>query len=203
MNKMRLTRLVMQLGLAATVVLGSQLPRTAHAATRQVLVRWELSDEQDVVGYRVHVGLRPGIYDMAVDVESFNVDPQAVASTTVSGIDEFVTYYFAITAVDAAGQESQVSNEIALVAASCAPSACDDGNPCTVDACASAVCGHAPVANGSVCNDLDPLTSNDMCMIGVCAGTVAPPPSPDPTPTPTPEPSPAPGKGRGKGKPRK
>src|SRR5262245_10763791 len=173
MHKKRLTRLVMQLGIAATVVLGAQLPRTAHAATRQVLVRWELSDEQDVVGYRVHVGLRPGIYDMAVDVESFNVDPQAVASTTVSGIDEFVTYYFAITAVDAAGQESRVSNEIALPAASCAPNACDDGNPCTVDACSSDVCGYAPVANGSVCDDLDPLTSNDMCMTGVCVGTVA------------------------------
>ncbi len=188
----RLTRLLLYFGVVTTI-LGAQVPGPAHAATRQVLVRWRLSSEEDVVRYRVHVGVRPGIYEMTVDVETFDVDALAVASTAVGGIDELVTYYFAISAVDAAGQESPVSNEIALAAASCAPGLCDDGNPCTVDACASDMCGHAPVADGSVCDDLDPLTSNDRCMVGVCAG-VLPPPEPAPAPSP--------GKGKGK-KPRK
>ncbi len=201
MHSKRLPRLLLHVVVIAAIVLGA-LPRAAHAATRQARVRWQLSSEQDVVRYRLHVGLRPGIYEMAVEVESCDVDALAVAATTVTGIDEFVTYYFAISAVDAAGQESTLSNEIALSAATCAPGRCDDGNPCTVDACANDMCGHAPAVDGSVCDDLDPLTSNDMCFAGRCAGLVPPPPEPTPEPVPTPEPAPAPGKGKGK-KPRR
>ena len=200
MHRTRLPRHFLTIALLAAAVLGAQQPRPAHAATRQVLVRWQLSSEPDVVGYRVHMGVRPGIYEIALDVESFDVDALAVASTTVLGIEEFVTYYFAVSAVDAAGQESPVSNEIALSAATCAPGICDDRNPCTVDACADDMCGHAPVADGSMCDDLDPLTSNDMCMAGRCAGALPPPP--DPTPEPAPDPAPTPGKGKGK-KPRR
>ena len=195
MHRDRLTRLS-QIVFVAAFALAAQLPSPALAATRQVLVRWQLSSEEDVVGYRVHVGLRPGIYEMVVDVESFTVEPLAVASTMVSGVDEFVTYYFAISAVDAAGQESPVSNEIALAAASCAPGICDDRNPCTVDACANDMCGYAPVVDGSVCDDLDPLTTNDMCVAGRCAGVIPPPPAPAPAPEPAPSPSPGKGKGR-------
>jgi hypothetical protein len=195
MKRTRFTRLLLQIGLVAAAALGAQLPCAAHAATRQALVRWQVSSEQDVVRYRLHVGLRSGIYETAVEVESFDLDASGVASTTLTGIDEFVTYYFAVSAVDAAGQESLVSNEIALGAASCAPGFCDDRNACTVDACAQNVCGYAPVADGSVCDDRDPLTTNDACRAGVCAGVVPPPP-----PDPTPDPTPAPGPGRGKGK---
>ncbi len=48
---------------------------------------------------------------------------------------------------------------------------CDDGNPCTVDACVAqtGVCAHTPV-NGSVCNDGEPCTTADRCVLGACVG---------------------------------
>ncbi len=55
----------------------------------------------------------------------------------------------------------------------CLPSAvttCDDGNPCTTDACDMATgCTHT--ANTSACDDGDPCTLADTCTQTVCEGT--------------------------------
>jgi len=50
---------------------------------------------------------------------------------------------------------------------------CDDGDPCTVDTCASARgCEHAP-APGEPCDDGDESTSDDVCdERGLCAGSL-------------------------------
>jgi hypothetical protein len=45
---------------------------------------------------------------------------------------------------------------------------CDDGNPCTQDACNSGVCQGNPVANGSACPDDGNVCTNDVCSAGVC-----------------------------------
>ncbi len=49
---------------------------------------------------------------------------------------------------------------------------CNDGNPCTIDACTAAdgTCTHAPASNVA-CADGDPCTATDTCTAGVCAGT--------------------------------
>ena len=65
---------------------------------------------------------------------------------------------------------------------------CDDGNPCTDDACHANVCDHP--TNESACDDGDGCTSQDVCSGGVCAGIVIPdcggagPPGPPPSDPP-------------------
>ncbi|MHC4063147.1 MAG: hypothetical protein ACYSUI_01395 [Planctomycetota bacterium] len=51
---------------------------------------------------------------------------------------------------------------------------CDDGNPCTDDVCGiDQICTHA--ANNAGCDDGDSCTTVDVCMAGVCVGTVLDP----------------------------
>jgi hypothetical protein len=47
---------------------------------------------------------------------------------------------------------------------------CDDGNPCTQDACLAAArtCDHRPVQNGTPCQDGNACTREDFCRDGVC-----------------------------------
>lgn len=50
--------------------------------------------------------------------------------------------------------------------------ACDDGDPCTTDACDPAVgCIAPPVADGTACEDGDPCTVDGACQAGACAST--------------------------------
>lgn len=46
---------------------------------------------------------------------------------------------------------------------------CDDGNPCTDDACIVGQCVHTD--NSVPCDDSDPCTTNDICVTGSCRGT--------------------------------
>jgi hypothetical protein len=57
-----------------------------------------------LTGYTVHVGTAPGSYSQHIDVGN-------VTSFTVNGLNDGTTYYFAITAHDAAGNVSGFSNE--------------------------------------------------------------------------------------------
>lgn len=47
--------------------------------------------------------------------------------------------------------------------------ACDDGNPCTTDACMDAKCIHTALANGTACPDDGNVCTSDACSAGVCA----------------------------------
>lgn len=57
------------------------------------------------------------------------------------------------------------------------PKVCNDHNPCTNESCDPAT-GNCkwddPEANGAPCDDGDDLTENDVCIDGVCAGTLNP-----------------------------
>ncbi len=74
-------------------------------------------------------------------------------------------------ASDTQGSDTQVSDttpaDTASDAVSCPPS-CDDGNPCTSDACdqASGTCTHTPTAGS--CDDGNACTSGDQCDAGKC-----------------------------------
>ena len=47
---------------------------------------------------------------------------------------------------------------------------CNDNNSCTTDLCQGGVCTHAPVANGTSCNDGNLCTQTDTCQSGSCTG---------------------------------
>jgi hypothetical protein len=52
--------------------------------------------------------------------------------------------------------------------------ACDDGNSCTTDSCDQTLgCRHAPVADGTVCDDHSPCTVGDHCVAGTCTGQLS------------------------------
>ena len=52
------------------------------------------------------------------------------------------------------------------------PAGCDDGNPCSADACdvATGVCGHTAIGAAAPCDDADACTSKDTCTGLTCAG---------------------------------
>lgn len=76
---------------------------TAHAA--QVTVAWDANSDPGVIGYRVHYGTVSGSYTSHIDVGN-------VTSCVISGLLEGLTYYFAATAYDGDGNESDYSSAV-------------------------------------------------------------------------------------------
>ena len=102
-----------------TGVLGSillfavmQNPVAAFGATlpnvSSVTVAWDRSPSVAATGYRVYYGAASGNYTNNVTVGN-------VTTNTVAGLANGVRYFFAVTALAAAGVESTYSNEISLV----------------------------------------------------------------------------------------
>ena len=94
------------------------LSATDEARTRNVVLTWALSPEEDVAGYRIHYGplsrydeefdgyphvidLRPGDY----------VVTDKTASYELEGLSEGQTFWISITAYDDKNNESTFSNE--------------------------------------------------------------------------------------------
>ncbi|MCO4763566.1 MAG: hypothetical protein KC502_18795, partial [Myxococcales bacterium] len=62
------------------------------------------------------------------------------------------------------------SNVPVLVAAPCSTAAtCNDGDPCTADACVTGACVYKP-ASGASCTDGNACTTADVCQAGKCVG---------------------------------
>src|SRR4051794_16137585 len=83
------------------------LPFTAVAQS-SVNLAWDASDDTTVTGYNVHYGTSSGSYQNVLDAGANTV-------ATVSNIPAGTTY-FAETAYNADGLESQFSNEVAFTA---------------------------------------------------------------------------------------
>ena len=84
-------------------VLGSAAP---DADTYSLTLSWgDSSPDPDLIGYRVYYGTASGEYTNIITTGN-------VSTATISGLLYGVTYYFAITAVDIDGDESDFSNEI-------------------------------------------------------------------------------------------
>ena len=66
---------------------------------------WNPSPDTNVVAYNVYYGAACGTYTNMIPVGD-------VASATLSGLQEGVAYFIAVTAVDIIGQESPPSNEV-------------------------------------------------------------------------------------------
>jgi len=54
----------------------------------------------------------------------------------------------------------------------CTASSCDDGNPCTADACnGNGGCSHTPVENGTTCSGTNQCEQTYSCQAGACVGS--------------------------------
>ena len=69
-----------------------------------LVLEWDPNDEPDLAGYILYYGTQSGVYKNRVDVGN-------ITTSTVGALKPGVTYYFAVTAYDAAGLESGFSSE--------------------------------------------------------------------------------------------
>ncbi|MDP3849082.1 MAG: Ig-like domain-containing protein [Luteolibacter sp.] len=88
--------------LAAALCLGAF---SFQAAASSVNLAWNPNPESDVTGYRLSYGISPGFY-------ANTVATGAVTTATVNDLEEGRTYYFSVRAVNAAGSQSEASDEI-------------------------------------------------------------------------------------------
>ena len=77
-------------------------------AGQSVSLSWDASPSGDVTGFNVYYGAVSGAYTNMVNAGS-------VMSTTISGLVAGVTYYFAATAYDGLGMESDFSSEVSYL----------------------------------------------------------------------------------------
>ena len=75
------------------------------ARAEQVTLAWDANTESDLAGYRVHYGTASGSYTTSVDVHK-------VTTSSIGTLTAGQTYYFAVTAYDASGNESGYSNQV-------------------------------------------------------------------------------------------
>jgi hypothetical protein len=102
-----LRRSLLGLG-TASLLLGSF--SVAQAATQSVSLAWDLDTDPSVVGYNVNYGTSSGSYTQTLNAGS-------TTSATVSSLTAGQTYYFVVTARNAAAQNSLVSNQVSFVTA--------------------------------------------------------------------------------------
>jgi hypothetical protein len=75
------------------------------AEAAKVTLAWDPNVDEDLAGYIVYYGSASRDYDYDIDIGD-------ETSCTISGLYSGTTYYFAVTAYDIDGNESQFSNEI-------------------------------------------------------------------------------------------
>ena len=83
---------------------------TLHGATTivegaSVTLAWDPNSEPNVAGYKVHYGHSSQTYPFVVDAGNVNAQ-------VINNLQEGVTYYFAVTAYNVVGLESDFSGEI-------------------------------------------------------------------------------------------
>lgn len=80
----------------------------------QVTLTWDPNLEQDLAGYRVYYGSSSGVYTNFVEVGAVNLG-------TIPNLKDGAVYFFAVTAYNSEGLESDYSNEVALTISSVVP----------------------------------------------------------------------------------
>jgi hypothetical protein len=88
---------------AVTLLSFAALVLPVHGAI--VTLTWDPNTEPDIAGYKFYYGVQSRIYTNVADVGN-------LITNTVSGLTEGMTYYFAVTAYNTAGVESDFSNEV-------------------------------------------------------------------------------------------
>jgi fibronectin type 3 domain-containing protein len=95
-------------------VTGSGVTRTVGVsltlnspATSSATLTWNANTEPDLASYRIYRSTTPGVYGAALATV-----PAGTVTYMATGLQTGTTYYFTITAVDTAGNESTRSNEV-------------------------------------------------------------------------------------------
>lgn len=78
------------------------------ARGHNIILNWDASASPVVAGYDVYYGTTSGIYP-------YKVDAGDNLSVTISNLTPGLTYFFAATAYDAAGDESPFSSEVSYI----------------------------------------------------------------------------------------
>ena len=89
---------------------------SAAAADKELKFEWE-HDGADLAGFRLHYGIKPGEYTQSIDIQ-YEPNNNAWISKDFriqAPIESETTYYFAMTAFDADGNESAFSNEVSAL----------------------------------------------------------------------------------------
>ena len=89
--------------LGAVLVLAVQV--VCIQALQGVTLAWDRSPDPTAVGYKMYYGVARGSYTSTRDVGNGT-------STSITGLSQGTTYYFAVTAYNTAGLESGFSNEV-------------------------------------------------------------------------------------------
>jgi VCBS repeat-containing protein len=89
----------------ASVLLISLIYWPLGAYSAQVTLAWDATTDAGLAGYKVYYGASSGDYAAGTDVGN-------QTSYTVQGLQEGETYYFAATAYDDSGNESDYSDEV-------------------------------------------------------------------------------------------
>ena len=98
----------------------------AGVASQSVLLEWDPNSETNLAGYVIYYGTASGRYTSS---NILNKTP----TTRVSGLDQGVTYYFAVTAYDTMGLESDPSNEVSYQVPSLGPTISGIANQATLE----------------------------------------------------------------------
>ena len=88
--------------IAVALILFASVQTTCAA---QITLSWDANSEPDLAGYRLHYGTTSRTYENTVDVGM-------QTNYAFTGLQEGVTYYFAATAYDIYGNESDYSQEV-------------------------------------------------------------------------------------------
>lgn len=75
------------------------------ATAAEVQLAWDPSPDADVTGYRLYWGYQSGTYEGMLDVGN-------TTTTTAGPLADATTYFFAVTAYNSSGLESDYSNEV-------------------------------------------------------------------------------------------
>jgi len=98
------------------LLLGLTLAGPADAAVISARVRWQPSATAGVLGYRVYARVTGGAWGAPVDTGLPTPANDGSMSATIPNLDATVAHGFAVSAYQAGGVESALSNELTLVA---------------------------------------------------------------------------------------
>jgi hypothetical protein len=94
--------------LMASLIYAATLIALPALHANSIPLAWNPSVNPYVTGYKIYYGVASGVYSNSVDVGN-------VTNTTINGLSQNTTYYFAAKSYDALGDSSPFSNEIKLM----------------------------------------------------------------------------------------
>jgi fibronectin type 3 domain-containing protein len=94
-----------QAGVAAEAVVVDAMPVRPNSA----ILQWDEIPLPNIRGYRVYYGPDADVY---LQLPGKGVEVGRVTSHTITGLTSGQRYYFAVTAVDGSGNESELSNQV-------------------------------------------------------------------------------------------